>query len=78
MSDREAQSSKPEADTRKRLEAAQLMVKNGEAEEIFYRDWEMRGAPIAARRFVALVAYDGDDDCFSSDFSDAQLKVEPP
>lgn len=77
VSDREAQSEKPETITRDRLIAAQLMVTNGEAEEILLRDWEMRGAPICARRFLALVQPGGDDDMFSSDLNAEELKVVP-
>ena len=60
---------------RERLGAAQQLSTTGKAEEILFRDWDMRGAPVCARRFLSLAAYDGDDDIFSSDFSDAQLKV---
>ena len=66
---------KPGTVVQERLDAAQLMVANGKGEEILYRDWDMGGTPICARRAVALLAVEGDDDFFSSDFDDDQLKV---
>ena len=77
-SDREAFSLSKVADDLKqeRLIAAQLMEANGEGEEILYRDPDMQGAPICARRYLSLVSRNGDDDMFSSDFSDEELKVD--
>lgn len=77
-SDREAFSLSKVGDDQKqeRLLAAQLMCSNGEGEEILYRDPDMEGAPICARRYLSLVSRNGDDDMFSSDFSDDELKVK--
>ena len=76
-SDREAFSLSEVSDDSKqeRLLAAQLMASNGEGEEILYRDPDMGGAPICARRYLSLLSRDGDDDMFSSDFSDEELQV---
>jgi hypothetical protein len=80
VSDREASSfsNTPDDLKEERLIAAQLMESNGEGEEILFRDPEMHGAPICARRYVSLVCRGGDDDMFSSDFSDTELKVTMP
>ena len=75
ISDREAQGMKPGTVIQERLDAAQLMVENGKGEEIQFRDWDMGGTPMCSRRVVALLAVEGDDDFFSSDFNDDQLKV---
>lgn len=75
VSDREVPQSTPDDLLAERMDAAQLMVGNGEGEEILFRDWDMRGAPISSRRFVALLAQDGDDDLFSSDFPDEKLQA---
>jgi len=77
VSDREAftLNQTPDDVKEERLVAAQLMVSTGEGEEILYRDPQMQGAPVCARRYVSLVAKGGDDDMFSSDFTDSELGV---
>ena len=76
-SDREAFSISKVADDLKqeRLLAAQLMESNGEGDEILFRDPDMQGAPICARRYLSLVSRNGDDDMFSSDFGEEEFKV---
>lgn len=50
-------------------------------EQILYRDHDYDGAAVSARRFLALAGakgdtrYGGDDDYFSTDFSDSELRV---
>ena len=79
VSDREALALDPTPDDVKdeRLVAAQLMVDTGEGEEILFRDPNVHGAPVCARRYASLISKGGDDDMFSSDFSDSELKVRP-
>lgn len=49
--------------------------------QILYRDHDYDGAAVTARRFLALAGargdtrHGGDDDYFSTDFSDAELAV---
>ena len=60
------------------VKQAQAMVAAGKGEEILTRSWDGSGStPITARRYVSLAAVGGDDDIFSSDLSDTQLKVSP-
>ncbi|KAG0580114.1 hypothetical protein KC19_4G147700 [Ceratodon purpureus] len=72
VSDREFRATLPE--TQPMLELAEKMIKEGKGEELMPRDASPE-APITANRFRSLSAYMGDDDLFSSDFSDAQLKA---
>ncbi|BDA40837.1 UPF0613 protein PB24D3.06c [Coccomyxa sp. Obi] len=54
---------------------AKAMVEAGKGEEILFRDHEGgNGAPVCARRFLSLADRGGDDDMFSSDYSDGELK----
>jgi pimeloyl-ACP methyl ester carboxylesterase len=57
--------------------AAQVMVREGKAEEIMpiSETHEFFGAPITARRCLSLLSpdHDGEDDYFSSDLPDTQL-----
>lgn len=54
------------------------MVSEGAGEEILFRDYEGgEGTPVCARRFLALAEKGGEDDMFSSDFSDEQLQASP-
>ncbi|KAL6771990.1 hypothetical protein ACKKBG_A28550 [Auxenochlorella protothecoides x Auxenochlorella symbiontica] len=53
---------------------AQRMVEEGRGEDLLGRADALGGTPITARRFVALACGGGDDDMFSSDLSDAQLR----
>uniref|UniRef100_A0A7I4DMQ7 Uncharacterized protein n=1 Tax=Physcomitrium patens TaxID=3218 RepID=A0A7I4DMQ7_PHYPA len=72
VSDREFRATLPE--TQPMLELAERMIKEGKGEELMPRDASPE-APITANRFRSLCAYMGDDDLFSSDFTDAQLKA---
>ncbi len=40
-----------------------------------FRDPDSDGAPLTARRFASLTGVGGDDDMFSTDLSDGELKV---
>lgn len=74
MSDREWLATKES--TLALLQKAKAMIKAGKGEEILFRDHEGgKGAPVCARRFESLADRGGDDDMFSSDFSDDELKV---
>ena len=73
MSDREYQSGK--ATTAERLKIAEQMVKDGRGEDILFRDEDPVGTPVCATRFLSLAGKHGDDDMFSSDFTDDELKV---
>lgn len=70
MSDRQWLAGKP--GTADRIKHAEQMVKHGQGEDILFRD---KGVPVCARRFLALASKGGDDDMFSSDFTDQELKV---
>lgn len=52
VSDREWLSGRPE--TEPRLNSAEAMVAAGREEDIAYREFDIDGAPISARRCVAL------------------------
>lgn len=58
------------------LEAEEMMVE-GRGDDILLRYHEFDGAPVTANRYHALAARRGDDDMFSSDFSDEELAVSP-
>lgn len=58
------------------LKKARSMVNEGLGEDILFRDYEGgEGAPVCARRFLSLADKGGDDDMFSSDLTDDELKV---
>jgi len=58
-------------------QACEMMAK-GQGEDILTRDWDGGGStPITAHRYLSFTEVGGDDDMFSSDLSDAQLKVSP-
>ena len=60
------------------IEQAQAMVAEGKGEDILTRRWDSGGAdgtPITARRYLSFTVPGGDDDMFSSDLTDAELKV---
>ena len=73
VSDREYLAGK--AGTADRIKHAEQMVKHGQGEDILFRD---QGVPVCARRFLSLASKGGDDDMFSSDFTDQDFKVCPP
>ena len=72
VSDREWLATQP--DTAERLRRAEAMVAAGEGEEVCFRAVDIDGAAVSARRFYSLAGRGGDDDMFSSDFSDAELR----
>lgn len=57
------------------LQRADAMIAAGRGDDILKREAGLGGAPITASRFHSLAAVGGDDDMFSSDLSDAELKV---
>ncbi len=73
VSDREYQAGK--ATTADRLKTAEQMIRDGQGEDILFRDDDPVGTPVCASRFVSLASKHGDDDMFSSDFTDQELKV---
>jgi hypothetical protein len=74
VSDREYLASKDS--TAGLLAQAKLMMSRGEGEEILFRDYEGgEGAPVCARRFISLAEKGGDDDMFSSDLTNKELKA---
>ncbi|CAF2120311.1 unnamed protein product [Brassica napus] len=72
VSDREYKATLPE--TPAMIDLAAKMIKEGRAEELMPREADPC-APISAYRYHSLCAYMGDDDMFSSDLSDDQLKT---
>lgn len=50
-------------------------MKDGKGEDILFRDDDPVGTPVCARRFASLASKHGDDDMFSSDFTDQELQV---
>lgn len=73
VSDREYQTGK--STTRDRLATAEQMMRDGKGEDILFRDDDPVGTPVCARRFASLASKHGDDDMFSSDFTDQELQV---
>ena len=60
------------------VQQAQAMVAQGRGEDILTRKWDSSGStPVTARRYLSFTAPGGagDDDMFSSDLTDSQLKV---
>ncbi|CAL5198765.1 unnamed protein product [Lathyrus oleraceus] len=72
VSDREYQSTLPQ--TAAMIDLAAKMISEGRGSEIMPREADPT-APITAYRYHSLCAYNGDDDLFSSDLSDDQLKM---
>ncbi|KAA6419369.1 MAG: hypothetical protein FRX49_10628 [Trebouxia sp. A1-2] len=72
VSDREYQAGK--ASTVDRLKTAEQMVRDGQGEDILFRDDDPVGTPVCASRFISLASKHGDDDMFSSDFTDQEMK----
>ena len=73
VSDREYQTGKPT--TAERLQKAEQLVRDGHGSDILFRDDDPVGTPVSASRFASLAGRNGDDDMFSSDFTDQELKV---
>lgn len=72
VSDREYRATLPE--TAAMIDLASSMISEGRGMDLMPRDADPV-APITAYRYHSLCAYMGDDDMFSSDLSDDQLKT---
>ncbi|KAJ0976096.1 hypothetical protein J5N97_018061 [Dioscorea zingiberensis] len=72
VSDREYKATLPE--TASMIDLAATMIKEGRAMELMPREANP-DAPITAYRYHSLCAYMGDDDMFSSDLSEDQLRL---
>lgn len=72
VSDREYQATLP--GTAAMIDLATKMISEGQGSELMPRKADP-SAPITASRYHSLCAYNGDDDMFSSDLSDDQLKM---
>ncbi len=73
VSDREWLATQPS--TTAHLAQAAEMLAAGQGEEVCFCAHDIDGAAITARRWQALAGLGGDDDYFSSDLTDVQLKV---
>jgi pimeloyl-ACP methyl ester carboxylesterase len=65
--------------TAERIDLCRKMVEDGREDEIAFRFTEFGGTPITAKRWLSLAdcsAAGGEDDMFSSDFSDERLQRE--
>ncbi|XP_047958018.1 UPF0613 protein PB24D3.06c [Salvia hispanica] len=71
VSDREYRATLPE--TASMIDLASTMINEGRGSELMPREANP-DSPITAYRFHSLCAYNGDDDMFSSDFNEDQLK----
>lgn len=72
VSDREYRATLPE--TAAMIDLASSMISEGRGMDLMPRDADSE-APMTAYRYHSLCAYMGDDDMFSSDLSDDQLKT---
>ncbi|XP_039163721.1 UPF0613 protein PB24D3.06c [Eucalyptus grandis] len=72
VSDREYRATLPE--TAALIDLASTMIKEGRGSELMPREAD-EGSPITANRFYSLCAYMGEDDMFSSDLTDDQLRM---
>ncbi|KAH9572141.1 hypothetical protein CY35_02G130900 [Sphagnum magellanicum] len=72
VSDREYLATLP--GTQPMLELAEKMIQEGKGNDLMPREASPQ-APITASRYRSLAAYLGDDDLFSSDLSDAELRT---
>ncbi|RWR93708.1 UPF0613 protein PB24D3.06c [Cinnamomum micranthum f. kanehirae] len=73
VSDREYRATLPE--TAAMIDLAETMIKEGRAMDLMPKEANP-DAPITAYRYHSLCAYMGDDDMFSSDLSDEQLRMK--
>ncbi|XP_059650035.1 UPF0613 protein PB24D3.06c [Cornus florida] len=73
VSDREYHATLPE--TAAMIDLASNLMKEGRGSELMPREADP-SAPITAYRYHSLCAYMGDDDMFSSDLSDDQLRMK--
>jgi pimeloyl-ACP methyl ester carboxylesterase len=60
--------------TTERLQLAQKFVEDGKGDDVAFRMVEFDGAAVTASRWLSLAGAGGDDDMFSSDLSDDDLK----
>ncbi|XP_030536169.2 UPF0613 protein PB24D3.06c [Rhodamnia argentea] len=72
VSDREYRATLPETATL--IDLASTMIKEGRGSELMPKEADA-SAPITANRFYSLCAYMGEDDMFSSDLTDDQLRT---
>nr|XP_023879905.1 UPF0613 protein PB24D3.06c [Quercus suber]POE76350.1 upf0613 protein [Quercus suber] len=72
VSDREYRATLPE--TAAMIDLASTMISEGRGSELMPTEADS-GSPITASRYHSLCAYMGDDDMFSSDLSDDQLRL---
>ncbi|KAI5349716.1 hypothetical protein L3X38_002605 [Prunus dulcis] len=72
VSDREYRATLPE--TAAMIDLASTMISEGRGLELLPSEADP-GAPITAYRYHSLCAYNGDDDLFSSDLTDDQLRL---
>ncbi|ONI28607.1 hypothetical protein PRUPE_1G151200 [Prunus persica] len=72
VSDREYRATLPE--TAAMIDLASTMISEGRGSELLPSEADP-GAPITAYRYHSLCAYNGDDDLFSSDLTDDQLRL---
>jgi pimeloyl-ACP methyl ester carboxylesterase len=72
VSDRELFSMLP--DTTERTLASQKLLKEGRPDEIAFRAMSIDGAAVTASRWLSLAEPGGEDDMFSSDLTDEELK----
>ncbi|KAK7387805.1 hypothetical protein VNO78_22598 [Psophocarpus tetragonolobus] len=72
VSDREYQATLPH--TASMIDLAAKMISEGQGLKLMPREADS-SAPITAYRYHSLCSYNGDDDMFSSDLSDDQLKM---
>ncbi|XWS13559.1 hypothetical protein CRYUN_Cryun36dG0047400 [Craigia yunnanensis] len=72
VSDREYRATLPE--TAAMIDLASSMIKEGQGSELMPKEADP-SSPITAYRYNSLCAYMGDDDMFSSDLNDDQLRL---
>ncbi|KAI4317747.1 hypothetical protein L6164_025592 [Bauhinia variegata] len=72
VSDREYRATLPQ--TASLIDLAAKMISEGRGSELMPREADL-SSPITANRYQSLCAYNGDDDLFSSDLSDDQLRM---
>jgi len=72
VSDREFLSTLP--DTPERTLAAQKLMKENRPDDVAFRVMEIDGAALTASRWLSLAEPGGEDDMFSSDLTDEDLK----
>ena len=58
------------------LSKAQALVDAGRSDDVAFRAMDFDGAAIAATRWLSLAGKGGEDDMFSSDLSDDELKAQ--